>query len=485
LIYNIIIITKPGVVMYKTNYILLISIIILFGSTVIMAQNVPTTLVEIVGSDEVELQYVSSFEKTTLGGWVQGASMPHPRYYGGSVMYTRNDTSWLYVLGGDTTGGGVATATCLKYNVITDTWEYIAPLPEPLRTNATAILGDKIYTLGGFNAPFPSPAVASFYEYDINTNIWTQLPDLPDPMFFAGAEGFEDSLIYIIGGMQDNVADGDLLRINVTAYFANSMQFSDATPMPEGTASFGHTFLDSERSLYITAGLTGVTGNFVPNNITLRGEIDISNRLQINWEYKTDRPLAVYAHYDYIESEDEIYSAGGSTTGGFDPSLAAYGYLISTNIYDTEPDLPNPLMAYYGGTNYMSLPIKPEIRRVAISGGITSGPALTNETWVLTEIIQDINSEAGDVPEEYSLMQNYPNPFNPSTTIQFSIPEEGFVSLNIFNSLGEKVSTLVSENINAGTYKYNWNASDLPSGIYFYSLTAENFKQTKKLILIK
>jgi len=175
--------------MYKTNYLAAI-FIFLFGLGSLLAQNVPTTIEEMFGSDKIELQYVSSLQKTTLGQWVQGTSMPHPRYYGGSVMYTRNDTSWLYVLGGDTTGQGHATATCLKYNLITDTWEYIASLPEPLRTNATAILGNKIYTMGGFNAPFPSPAVSSFYEYDVNTDTWTQLPDLPDPLFFAGAQGF-------------------------------------------------------------------------------------------------------------------------------------------------------------------------------------------------------------------------------------------------------------------------------------------------------
>ncbi len=88
-------------------------------------------------------------------------------------------------------------------------------------------------------------------------------------------------------------------------------------------------------------------------------------------------------------------------------------------------------------------------------------------------------------PNDFNLFQNYPNPFNPSTAIQFSIPVEGFVFLNVFNALGEKVSTVVSENLNAGTYKYDWNAADLPSGIYFYNLTSDNFKQTKKLILMK
>jgi len=326
--------------------------------------------------------------------------------------------------------------------------------------------------MGGFNAPFPSPAVSSFYEYDINADSWTQ--------FFAGAEGFEDSLIYIIGGMQDNVTDADLLRVNVVFYNTLNNVFTEATPMPEGTASMGHSLVD--RSLYISAGLTGTTGNFVPNNITLKGKIDISNRFQINWEYKTDRPLAVYAHYDYIESEDEIYSAGGSISGGFSPSPAAFGYSISTNAYEDEPDLPNPLMAFYGG---VTPPKNSNVFRVAISGGITTGPALTNETWFLTEIVQGINIDGGTVPVEYSLMQNYPNPFNPSTNIEYSIPSESFVELKVYDVLGSEVITLVNEQQRAGVYRANFTADNLPSGMYFARLTANEFTQVVKMILLK
>jgi hypothetical protein len=89
------------------------------------------------------------------------------------------------------------------------------------------------------------------------------------------------------------------------------------------------------------------------------------------------------------------------------------------------------------------------------------------------------------IPEEFKLNQNYPNPFNPSTTVNFSIPEASFVSLKIFNSLGEEVETLVAEELVGGNYKYNWNAVNLPSGIYFYTLIAESFSQTKKMILLK
>jgi hypothetical protein len=83
------------------------------------------------------------------------------------------------------------------------------------------------------------------------------------------------------------------------------------------------------------------------------------------------------------------------------------------------------------------------------------------------------------------LEQNYPNPFNPSTTISFSIPNEEFVSLKVFNSLGEKVAELVNERKPAGNYSVSFNAIKLASGIYFYKISAGNFLQTRKMILVK
>ena len=88
-------------------------------------------------------------------------------------------------------------------------------------------------------------------------------------------------------------------------------------------------------------------------------------------------------------------------------------------------------------------------------------------------------------PAEYVLEQNYPNPFNPATLIKYSVAQDGFVSLNVFNLLGEKVALLVNENLKTGRYEINFNASDLSSGIYFYRLDSGNFTASKKMILIK
>ncbi|MFZ2864039.1 MAG: T9SS type A sorting domain-containing protein, partial [Ignavibacteriaceae bacterium] len=89
------------------------------------------------------------------------------------------------------------------------------------------------------------------------------------------------------------------------------------------------------------------------------------------------------------------------------------------------------------------------------------------------------------VPLGFALKQNYPNPFNPSTTISFSIPNEEFVTLKVFNSLGEEVAELVNETKSAGNYSVSFNANNLSSGIYFYKITAGNFVEVKKMILIR
>lgn len=90
-----------------------------------------------------------------------------------------------------------------------------------------------------------------------------------------------------------------------------------------------------------------------------------------------------------------------------------------------------------------------------------------------------------NIPIDYYLSQNYPNPFNPSTTISFSLPNEEFVSLKVFNTLGEEISELVNEISTAGNYEIKFNAAGLSSGVYIYRLQAGNFSMTKKLSLLK
>jgi len=101
------------------------------------------------------------------------------------------------------------------------------------------------------------------------------------------------------------------------------------------------------------------------------------------------------------------------------------------------------------------------------------------EDWV-TDVTPEVN-----IPEAYSLEQNFPNPFNPATTIRFNLPEQTYVSLKIYNSIGQEVSTLINRVVSSGTHEINFDASGLSSGIYFYQIQTQSFTSTKKMILMK
>jgi photosystem II stability/assembly factor-like uncharacterized protein len=101
-----------------------------------------------------------------------------------------------------------------------------------------------------------------------------------------------------------------------------------------------------------------------------------------------------------------------------------------------------------------------------------------------------IHNISTEIPSKYSLSQNYPNPFNPTTKIRFAIPTDitsqtSNVKIIIFDILGKEIETLVNEQLIAGTYETQWNASSYPSGVYFYKLSAGDFSETKKMLMIK
>lgn len=103
----------------------------------------------------------------------------------------------------------------------------------------------------------------------------------------------------------------------------------------------------------------------------------------------------------------------------------------------------------------------------------------------LSEILTGINDKPTETLACFVLHQNYPNPFNPRTYISFSLPSRSFVSLKVFDALGREVSILLSEELPAGNYSRQWNATGLPSGVYFYRLQAGSFSDTKKLVLLR
>jgi hypothetical protein len=88
-------------------------------------------------------------------------------------------------------------------------------------------------------------------------------------------------------------------------------------------------------------------------------------------------------------------------------------------------------------------------------------------------------------PDKYALHQNYPNPFNPVTTISYDVPVQGIVTVDIYNVLGQKTAELVNGLVNAGQHQLTWNASDVPSDIYFVQMSAGDYLQIRKVVLLR
>ncbi|MDP2303669.1 MAG: T9SS type A sorting domain-containing protein [Ignavibacteria bacterium] len=129
------------------------------------------------------------------------------------------------------------------------------------------------------------------------------------------------------------------------------------------------------------------------------------------------------------------------------------------------------------------------LRLSTTSNDETSGYSLTqrysDETILGKTHTKKINYTGTEKPTEYALFQNYPNPFNPMTTITYQIPKEGLVTLKIYDILGKEVATLINEEKQAGKYSIDFNASKLSSGVYLYELRSNEYKSTKKLLLMK
>jgi len=117
---------------------------------------------------------------------------------------------------------------------------------------------------------------------------------------------------------------------------------------------------------------------------------------------------------------------------------------------------------------------------LALQGCVIDGVVYGDTTFTIVSV-----EDESETTSSFYLSQNFPNPFNPTTTINCAIKSTGLVTLKVYDILGKEVAELVNEAKDAGNYSVTFNASELPSGIYFYTLTSGNFTATKKLILLR
>jgi len=173
--------------------------------------------------------------------------------------------------------------------------------------------------------------------------------------------------------------------------------------------------------------------------------------------------------------------------------------LYASGSFTTAEGVSANSIAKWDGTNWSPLGsgMNDGVWRLAVigndlyAGGIftTAGGVSANYVakWGCTAIpvSVDVYRTGNTLPQRFQLEQNYPNPFNSTTQIAYELPSEEFVSLRVYNLLGQEVAVLVNERRPAGTYTVTFRASELPSGMYFYRISAGEFQQTRKLLLLR
>ena len=186
-----------------------------------------------------------------------------------------------------------------------------------------------------------------------------------------------------------------------------------------------------------------------------------------------------------IQSDGKIVVGGGSSYSAF-----AVARFNSNGTLDNTFGTKGTVTTTFGSDINVSdaaMSIALQTDGKILAGGY-SGIAAGSTVFVLARYLTSNSTginEAKSLPKSFALEQNYPNPFNPSTTINYSIPKSGLVTIKIYDILGREVKTLVNEEKNAGNYNVEFNAGRLASGIYLYRMSAGSFEETKKLILIK
>jgi hypothetical protein len=238
-------------------------------------------------------------------------------------------------------------------------------------------------------------------------------------------------------------------------------------------------------------------------------DTSLTNDNFLIYQGMTEVPFKVY-EADYLDSSsaprqlncafvetDDVFPATGQWTPGADSLGRKLLLYIFNSNYDTSITTP------YKNRNLLINQSQYDImyvwspRLLSPTANFTEGDSLMFYPYTVTRpgVIYEFNTTAptvpvinisSEVPDKFDLIQNYPNPFNPATNINFKLPERSFVSIKVYNLLGQLVKVLIdNKRYDAGVYQASFDGSTLSSGIYFYTFQTEKFTQTKRMVLLK
>ncbi len=483
----------------------------------------------------------ATYEYTPGTGWVTKATMNAPLCHE-SGIFVYND-SLLFCVGGATSGFSGYLNTVRYFNPSNNTWT-TCPSTYPIQVDLTQgeCIGNQVVMFAGYNGAGVSSVYRGTVIPGATMDVQWRLEGVIPPNPTGGAPYRECTGIWgnymlvgpaqsIAGGVEGmllgfnivdstyrrflpdmNPAAGNMHGIGVQTSPADSVRLytiGGYTAAASGTNEFSKYAFGApapsgvceqfEGATFPPAGWTMTAGLWSRYNVSgycegawsaqanfygvSSGTFDL-NTLTFGATAPGDSLLFQDAYASFSGENDQLQimtsSDGGST----------YTQLVLLN-GGTNGELVTapPQTAIFVPTctqwKWQRMALPAGTNKIRFNGISAFGNQLyIDSTCIKFHIVGIANNNTG-VPKIYSLSQNYPNPFNPSTDIRFALPKAGVVKLVVYDILGRLVSTPVNEFKQAGNYTINFNAANLASGVYFYRITANDFVETKKMLLVK
>lgn len=381
--------------------------------------------------------------------------------------------------------GGGNTSTEMKrvarLNLITNTWQNnYSTMPTQISSGTAVTVngGTDIYVFGGNNSP---GTLGKTLRYNVSSNTWQTKADMLTKITDALVVKYDDNRIIIVGGGDGYFGSSTLKTNKVQVYNINSNSYSYSTNYPISCAMLGGGLY---RDTIITVGGYTTGGVAVAN--CYKGVIN-PNTLEISWTSIAPYPAGTItrmASYVAVKNTGVGIMCTGGALGGSVPTAQTHFWNFCTQSW--QPGLPDNGQAR---SNYKACGRGYDVI-YTVAGFTNTGTGKTE--YITLNVIEGpclnmvgTNNNNLQLPSSFELKQNYPNPFNPETRISFSLPEGGKVSLKVTNSAGKQVAVLADGIYNAGIHNVTFKADDLSSGVYFYTLYAPGFRETKKMLLIK
>ncbi len=344
-----------------------------------------------------------------------------------------------------------------RYDVMGNSWfEFITGLI-PRRYNSTEYISsqNKLYIFNG-NTYTGSTYTDTVEIVGITTGELTYSASNPYPVEYAGSAVWNGK-IYIFGGSNSGLYSNRLYEFDPTTF-----EWTRLPDMPEAKQTSGRIV---DGKIYVFGGYNG----------TVSTRIDVYDIQKGTWTLLGHMPIGISAHATTV-------------SGKYIWLVGAYNNLQSIAIFNIETSVFSQLTSNMTGRRHAGA-IAVDNNLYTFGGNQTSSSISALNSLEYADISNYMVSIADMIfepPKAFQLYQNFPNPFNSTTKIMYSIQETGFISLKIYDLHGKEIDVLVQDFQNANSYSLNYNASNLSSGVYFYSLRINNkILETKKMILMR